>query len=174
MTSGPADDPFDRLGVRGTPGRLLVLTAAVALTALAAAAVGLTLPTGCRPTTRSAVRPASASPSPSWPLAQLARLRFRSAAGMVSVTWGEAALIVCLYLAPAGWLPAATLLGAGLAWTMLSLHDDRRPAAGDRPRSPRRWPPRRRWPSSVDHRARPAAARAAHPDAGAGRWSPAR
>ncbi|GAB3945556.1 hypothetical protein GCM10027614_37550 [Micromonospora vulcania] len=60
-------------------------------------------------------------------VAQLARLRFRSAAGMVSITWGEAALIVCLYLAPAGWLPSATLLGAGLAWTVLSLHTDRRP-----------------------------------------------
>ncbi|GAB3945560.1 hypothetical protein GCM10027614_37560 [Micromonospora vulcania] len=40
MTSGPVGDPFDRLGVRGTPARVLVLTAAVTLTALAAAASG--------------------------------------------------------------------------------------------------------------------------------------
>nr|WP_257028753.1 bifunctional diguanylate cyclase/phosphodiesterase [Micromonospora purpureochromogenes] len=60
-------------------------------------------------------------------VAQLARLRFRTATGMVSITWGEAALIVCLYLVPAGWLPAAALLGTGLAWTGMSLAVDRRP-----------------------------------------------
>ncbi|MGC4864950.1 putative bifunctional diguanylate cyclase/phosphodiesterase [Micromonospora sp. DT53] len=128
MTSGPADDPFDRLGVRGTPGRLLVLTAAVTLTALAAAAVGLTLPVRL-PTDDPLGGPARFGIAVAvLALAQLARLRFRSAAGMVSITWGEAALIVCLYLTPAGWLPSATLLGTGLAWTMLSLHNDRRPA----------------------------------------------
>nr|WP_233559100.1 EAL domain-containing protein [Micromonospora radicis] len=59
-------------------------------------------------------------------LAQLARLRFRAAAGTVSVTWGEAALIVCLYLAPPGWLPAAALIGVGLAWAVLSIVDEGR------------------------------------------------
>ncbi|RAN95200.1 putative diguanylate cyclase YfiN [Micromonospora saelicesensis] len=128
MTSGPADDPFDRLGVRGTPGRLLVLTAAVTLTALAAAAVGLTLPVRL-PADDPLGGPARFGIAVAvLALAQLARLRFRSAAGMVSITWGEAALIVCLYLTPAGWLPSATLLGTGLAWTLLSLHNDRRPA----------------------------------------------
>ncbi|MGC5319964.1 putative bifunctional diguanylate cyclase/phosphodiesterase [Micromonospora arida] len=128
MTSGPADDPFDRLGVRGTPGRLLVLTAAVTLTALAAAAVGLTLPVRL-PADDPLGGPARFGIAVAvLALAQLARLRFRSAAGMVSITWGEAALIVCLYLTPAGWLPSATLLGTALAWTLLSLHNDRRPA----------------------------------------------
>ncbi len=128
MTSGPADDPFDRLGVRGTPGRLLVLTAAVTLTALAAAAVGLALPVRL-PADDPLGGPARFGIAVAvLALAQLARLRFRSPAGMVSITWGEAALIVCLYLTPAGWLPAATLLGTGLAWTILSLHNDRRPA----------------------------------------------
>ncbi|MEV4118276.1 bifunctional diguanylate cyclase/phosphodiesterase [Micromonospora sp. NPDC049645] len=128
MTSGPTGDPFDRLGVRGTPGRLLVLTAAVTLTALAAAAVGLTLPVRL-PADDPLGGPARFGIAVAvLALAQLARLRFRSAAGMVSITWGEAALIVCLYLTPAGWLPSATLLGTGLAWTMLSLHSDRRPA----------------------------------------------
>ncbi|MBG6102354.1 putative bifunctional diguanylate cyclase/phosphodiesterase [Micromonospora vinacea] len=128
MTSGAADDPFDRLGVRGTPGRLLVLTAAVTLTALAAAAVGLTLPVRL-PADDPLGGPARFGIAVAvLALAQLARLRFRSAAGMVSITWGEAALIVCLYLTPAGWLPSATLLGTGLAWTLLSLHNDRRPA----------------------------------------------
>ncbi|RAO35590.1 putative diguanylate cyclase YfiN [Micromonospora noduli] len=128
MTSGSADDPFDRLGVRGTPGRLLVLTAAVTMTALAAAAVGLTLPVRL-PADDPLGGPARFGIAVAvLALAQLARLRFRSAAGMVSITWGEAALIVCLYLTPAGWLPSATLLGTGLAWTLLSLHNDRRPA----------------------------------------------
>ncbi|MEU5965110.1 bifunctional diguanylate cyclase/phosphodiesterase [Micromonospora parva] len=128
MTSGPADDPFDRLGVRGTPGRLLVLTAAVTLTAVAAAVVGLTLPVRL-PADDPLGGPARFGIAVAvLALAQFARLRFRSPAGMVSITWGEAALIVCLYLTPAGWLPSATLLGAGLAWTILSLHNDRRPA----------------------------------------------
>ncbi|RLP92165.1 bifunctional diguanylate cyclase/phosphodiesterase [Micromonospora sp. BL4] len=127
MTSGPAGDPFHRLGVRGMPARLLVLTAAVTLTALIAAAVGLTLPHGL-PADDPLGGPARFGIAVAvFAVAQFARLRFRSAAGMVSITWGEAALIVCLYLAPAGWLPAATLLGAGLAWTVLSLHNDRRP-----------------------------------------------
>ncbi|MFY1619415.1 putative bifunctional diguanylate cyclase/phosphodiesterase [Micromonospora sp. WMMD736] len=109
------------------PVRLRVLTVAVTLTALVAAVVGLTLPSGL-PTDDPLGGPARFGIAVGvLALAQLARLRFRSAAGMVSITWGEAALIVCLYLAPAGWLPSATLIGAGLAWTGLSLHSDRRP-----------------------------------------------
>ena len=44
--------------------------------------------------------------------AQLARLRFRVGRGTVSVSWGETAFILGFALAPPGWLPAATLLGA--------------------------------------------------------------
>ncbi|WP_405116434.1 bifunctional diguanylate cyclase/phosphodiesterase [Micromonospora sp. NBC_01405] len=113
--------------MRGTPGRVLLLTAAVALTALAAAVVGLTLPTGL-PADDPLPGPARFGIGvAAFAVAQLARLRFRAGSGMVSITWGEAALIVCLYLVPAGWLPAATLLGAGAAWTGLSLAADRRP-----------------------------------------------
>ncbi|MET8362064.1 bifunctional diguanylate cyclase/phosphodiesterase [Micromonospora sp. NPDC049580] len=109
------------------PARLLVLTAAVTVTALAAAVVGLTLPAGL-PSDDPLGAPARFGIAVAvLAVAQLARLRFRTSAGMVSITWGEAALIVCLYLAPAGWLPSATLLGTGLAWTALSLHSDRRP-----------------------------------------------
>lgn len=127
MTSGTGGDPFDRLGVHGMPARLLVLTAAVTVTALAAAVVGLTLPAGL-PSDDPLGAPARFGIAVAvLAVAQLARLRFRTSAGMVSITWGEAALIVCLYLAPAGWLPSATLLGTGLAWTALSLHSDRRP-----------------------------------------------
>ncbi|MEU5904441.1 bifunctional diguanylate cyclase/phosphodiesterase [Micromonospora sp. NPDC047527] len=109
------------------PARLLVLTGAVTLTALVSAAVGLTLPTRL-PADDPLGAPARFGIAVAvLAVAQLARLRFRAGAGMVSISWGEAALIVCLYLAPAGWLPAATLLGAGLAWTALSLYSDHRP-----------------------------------------------
>ncbi|MFG1952143.1 putative bifunctional diguanylate cyclase/phosphodiesterase [Micromonospora sp. NPDC048830] len=113
--------------MRGTPRRALLLTAALVLTALVTAAGGLAIP----------ARLPADDPLPgaarfgiavaAFAVAHLARLRFRVGSGMASVTWGEAALIVCLHLVPAGWLPAAVLLGAGLAWTALSLAADRRP-----------------------------------------------
>ncbi|MCW6008423.1 EAL domain-containing protein [Micromonospora sp. CPCC 205371] len=110
----------------GAAGRTFVLTLIVLAAALSAAVVGLATP---------------ADPPPAGPLsplsrlgiaagvmaiAQLARLRLRVASGLVSVTWGEAALIIGLYLAPAGWLPAATFVGAGVAWLLLSFFSDRR------------------------------------------------
>ncbi|WP_176731992.1 putative bifunctional diguanylate cyclase/phosphodiesterase [Micromonospora rhizosphaerae] len=115
------------MGLRGTPPRVLLLTAVVTVAALAAAVVGLTVPVS--------LPPDDPLPAPArfgvavavFAAAQLARLQFRTAAGMVSITWGEAALIICLYLVPAGWLPAAALLGTGIAWTAMSLLADRRP-----------------------------------------------
>ena len=66
------------------------------------------LPVTIRPT-RSASPPARlAIAAGVMALAQLARLRLRVGSGMVNVAWGEAALIVGLYLVPAGWLPAAS------------------------------------------------------------------
>ncbi|MEV4541454.1 putative bifunctional diguanylate cyclase/phosphodiesterase [Micromonospora echinaurantiaca] len=114
--------------MRDTPPRVRLLTAAVAVTALVAATVGLTLPARL-PADDPLGGPARFGVAVAvLALAQLARLRFRAAAGMVSITWGEAALIICLYLVPAGWLPAATLLGAGLAWSAISLFGERRSA----------------------------------------------
>ncbi|WP_241562910.1 putative bifunctional diguanylate cyclase/phosphodiesterase [Micromonospora costi] len=115
------------MGLRGTPLRVLVLTAAVTVTALVASVVGLSLPTGL-PADDAIPAPARYAIAVGvLAVAQLARLRFRAGAGMVSITWGEAALIICLHLVPAGWLPSATLLGAGLAWSTLSACGDRRP-----------------------------------------------
>ncbi|MEV0713605.1 bifunctional diguanylate cyclase/phosphodiesterase [Asanoa sp. NPDC050611] len=54
-------------------------------------------------------------------LAQLASLRLRIGSGRLSVTWGEAALIIGLYAAPSGWLPAATFAGAFAAWLLLAI-----------------------------------------------------
>ncbi|MDM4722568.1 bifunctional diguanylate cyclase/phosphodiesterase [Micromonospora sp. WMMA1363] len=126
MTSVPAGEP--RVDPRDSSGRLLVLTAAVAVTALVSAVVGLTLPTGL-PADDPFGGPARFGLAvAAFAFAQLARLRFRAAAGTVSITWGEAALIICLHQVPAGWLPAATLLGVGLAWTGMSLFGERRPA----------------------------------------------
>ncbi|WP_238162141.1 putative bifunctional diguanylate cyclase/phosphodiesterase [Micromonospora endolithica] len=110
----------------GVRARLFLLTAAVTATALVASALGATLPTGL-PADDPLGGPARFGIAVAiLALAQLARLRFRTSAGMVSITWGEAALIVCLFLTPAGWLPSATLCGTGLAWAAMSLFGDRR------------------------------------------------
>jgi diguanylate cyclase len=62
-------------------------------------------------------------------LAQLLRLRVRIAAGVIYVAWGEAALIVGLYLVPAGWLPAVFAAGTVLSMVLRWLVD-RRPPPG--------------------------------------------
>ncbi|RQX43076.1 GGDEF-domain containing protein, partial [Micromonospora chalcea] len=128
MTTEPADRPPDRVGLRGTPTGVVVLTVAVAFTGLLAAVLGLVVPPHL-PVDHPLPGPARFGiATVAFAVAQLARLRFRTASGMVSITWGEAALVVCLWLVPAGWLPAAALLGVGTAWTVMSVVSDRRPA----------------------------------------------
>ncbi|MEV4639136.1 bifunctional diguanylate cyclase/phosphodiesterase [Actinoplanes sp. NPDC049548] len=63
-------------------------------------------------------------------LAQLARLRFRVGRGTVSISWGETAFILGFALAPPGWLPAATLVGAVAAWLLITWLNGQR-AVGD-------------------------------------------
>ncbi|MEV6598092.1 GGDEF domain-containing phosphodiesterase [Actinoplanes sp. NPDC051346] len=53
-------------------------------------------------------------------LAQLAQLRVRVGRGTVSVSWGETAFVLGFALAPPGWLPAATLVGAAAAWLLIT------------------------------------------------------
>lgn len=60
---------------------------------------------------------------------QLARLRFRLGRGVVSVSWGEAAFIIGYVVAPPGWLPLATMVGAAVAWALLSWLDEHRNVA---------------------------------------------
>jgi diguanylate cyclase (GGDEF)-like protein len=60
---------------------------------------------------------------------QLARLRFQLGRGAVSVSWGEAAFLLGFALAPRGWLPAATMVGAGCAWLLISWLAEHRPWA---------------------------------------------
>ena len=52
-------------------------------------------------------------------LAQLARVRIRVGTTQISLGWGEAALIIVLYLIPPGWVPAAVLVGLLLAQIIL-------------------------------------------------------
>jgi len=109
----------------GGQWRLPVFTVAVLVAAVATIAIGLL--TG-------PARQASALPAPAGfaivaallGVAQLARLRFRIGTGTVSFTWGEAALIVGLYILPVGWLPAAAAVGVGIAWTLLSIFSEPR------------------------------------------------
>ncbi|MFC7276814.1 EAL domain-containing protein [Paractinoplanes rhizophilus] len=60
---------------------------------------------------------------------QLARLRFKLGRGVVSVSWGEAAFIIGYVVSPPGWLPLATLVGASVAWALLSWLDEHRNVA---------------------------------------------
>lgn len=98
------------------------LTWAIIGGGLLAAGAGLTLPTASADTSYLQLALAAGVVA----AAQLARLRFRLASSTINITWGEAALIICLHLAPAGWLPAATLLGAGLSWLLLMLLEGHR------------------------------------------------
>ncbi|WP_369916174.1 putative bifunctional diguanylate cyclase/phosphodiesterase [Plantactinospora sp. KBS50] len=106
--------------------RSLVLTAVLLAAALGAVAVGLASDPGPDGDTRTAgLRLAAAAATVA--LAQLARLRFKVASGTINVAWGEAALLVALYLVPAGLVPLAVFAGSAVAWTMLSVVSERRP-----------------------------------------------
>jgi diguanylate cyclase (GGDEF)-like protein len=97
-----------------------VLTAAVSGAAVLFAVLGILLPVA---------RPADRPLTPVLGVAvavvlaaagQLARLRFRLGRGVVSISWGEAAFVIGFVVAPPGWMPAATLVGAAVAWGLLS------------------------------------------------------
>nr|WP_052359658.1 EAL domain-containing protein [Actinoplanes friuliensis] len=106
-----------------------VLTWTLVAVAVAAAVLGVVLPLP---------RPAIVDLSPVGGVgvavllvgaAQLARLRFRVGRGTVSISWGETAFIIGFALAPPGWLPVATLLGAAGAWLLITWLNDQRVVA---------------------------------------------
>jgi diguanylate cyclase (GGDEF)-like protein len=100
-------------------GVLLVLAVGVALAGVlspARVAEGMETPT----LTRLAIAAAVAA------LAQLAQLRFKVGPGMIGVAWGEAALVIGLYLVPAAWLPAAFFIGAAVAGALIVAFSERR------------------------------------------------
>ncbi|MGW0432972.1 putative bifunctional diguanylate cyclase/phosphodiesterase [Micromonospora sp. NPDC003197] len=117
-----------RSGFPELPPRLQVVSGTLLAAALVVAGTGLALPADLP---SDSALPALARFGLVVGLtmcAHLARLRFRIGTGEVIVSWGEAAFIVVCYLAPPGWLPAATLLGTGLAWTLAAIFTDRGPA----------------------------------------------
>ncbi|WP_450091430.1 putative bifunctional diguanylate cyclase/phosphodiesterase [Plantactinospora soyae] len=118
----------DLVGVTAAPRRVRVLTFTALALALGSAASGFLITTELPaddplpPLARLGIATAVVA------VAQLFRLRFRVGAGIVSVTWGEAAFIIGLALVPPGWLPAAALVGAGLAWALMTIFVDQRSA----------------------------------------------
>ncbi|MEU4421872.1 bifunctional diguanylate cyclase/phosphodiesterase [Actinoplanes sp. NPDC024001] len=113
----------------GRPRPVRILTVVVVVAALAAVVLG-----ALQPVDRPADRPLSpldgvCVAAVLAAIAQLAGLRFRLGPDAVSVSWAEAAVIVGFVVAPAGWLPAATLIGTGLAWLLLAWFTGLRNAA---------------------------------------------
>jgi diguanylate cyclase len=119
----------DRTGLAGRPRALRIFTVIVLCVALAVAVAGLLLsPHRIDGDPLSAL--VGVGVATGLVLAgQLARLRFRVGRGTVSVSWGEAAFILGAVVAPAGWLPAATMVGAAGAWLFISWVGEHRPPA---------------------------------------------
>ncbi|MET8148943.1 putative bifunctional diguanylate cyclase/phosphodiesterase [Actinoplanes sp. NPDC049668] len=133
MTGQPAPVPAQRrerppgkAGPVSRPKAGRVLTRIIVAAAVAASVLGVMIPLP---------RPTIVSLSPAGGVgvavllvaaAQLARLRARIGRGAVSITWGETAFILGFALAPPGWLPAATLLGAAGAWLLITWLNDQR------------------------------------------------
>ncbi|MEV4344446.1 GGDEF domain-containing phosphodiesterase [Actinoplanes sp. NPDC049596] len=111
---------IDVAGLAGRSPGVRILTTAVAAAAAILAVLGMLLPID-RPADRPLTPLVGAALAAVLVAAgQLARLRFRLGRGFVSVSWGEAAFIIGFIVAPPGWLPAATLLGAVAAWALLA------------------------------------------------------
>jgi diguanylate cyclase (GGDEF)-like protein len=117
---------IDAIGLAGRSRAVRTLTGAIVGAALLIAVTGALLPVP-RPDGRplpvvAGIVVAAALAA----AAQLGRLRFRLGRGFVSVSWGEAAFIIGFIVAPPGWLPAATLVGAAAAWLGLSWLNEHR------------------------------------------------
>jgi diguanylate cyclase len=103
------------------PRRAWLLTVSVAVAALAVSVAGLALPATWPPTVPLPAAARMGLTVATMTVAVLAALRVRVGAGITTVCWGEAALVVGLFLVPAGWLPGAALLGAAGAGVLLSV-----------------------------------------------------
>ncbi|WP_250001086.1 bifunctional diguanylate cyclase/phosphodiesterase [Actinoplanes sp. M2I2] len=120
---------IDAAGLAGRSRAVRALTGVVLGSALLVAVLGVLLPLD-RPADRPLTPVAGVALAVALVIAgQLARLRFRLGRGVVSVSWGEAAFIIAFVVAPPGWLPAATLAGALVAWGLLSWWDSHRNVA---------------------------------------------
>ncbi len=112
------------LGVDRAPRADLLVVGGVLLTAIAVSVAGLLLPAGVRSDAPSPVPIRFAVAVGVVFLAQVMQLRFRVGPSVVGIAWGEAALIVCFYLLPPGWIPAAVLAGALIGRVMHSAFSD--------------------------------------------------
>jgi diguanylate cyclase (GGDEF)-like protein len=114
------------IGLAGRSRAVRVLTAVVVTTGSLVAALGVLVPLPDpvhRPlTTLGGTLVAGLLAA----AAQLGRHHFRLGRGIVSVSWGETAFVIGFVLAPPGWLPLATLIGAASAWALLSWLTERR------------------------------------------------
>jgi diguanylate cyclase (GGDEF)-like protein len=107
------------LGLAGASRRLKLLYAGV-LPVAVFVAVGAVVWYGPTPVHRAAaVRLAAAVVAVL--LAQLARVRVRIGPAQISLGWGEAALIIVIYVVPLGWVPATVLVGVALAQVILQI-----------------------------------------------------
>jgi diguanylate cyclase (GGDEF)-like protein len=105
------------LGLTGANRRLRLLYAWVILAGGVVALAGPTLPG--TPPLHGADWIQLAGAVGAATLAQLARVRIRVGTSQISLGWGEAALIIVIYLIPLGWVPAAVLVGVVLAQLVL-------------------------------------------------------
>ena len=108
----------------GSRVRLRAFHIAVILGALTAVGVGLAVNPPRHAATVDLLRFAVAVAVAT--VALVARVRIRVNGSYVSLGWGEAALIVGLYLVPAGWVPLAMLIGVGIAMLVLQLANEAR------------------------------------------------
>jgi diguanylate cyclase (GGDEF)-like protein len=105
---------------------VVTLSVTVLTVAVLAALIGVLLPGSPPPAAPLGTLAGAAAAAVVVAAAQLARLRFRVGRGTVSVSWGEAAFILGFALAPPGWLPLATFVGAAGAWLLISWLTDHR------------------------------------------------
>jgi diguanylate cyclase (GGDEF)-like protein len=111
------------LDTRDASGVIRVVRAVVILVALGAVVGGIIID----PRTPSVDLPRLCIAAAVTAVALIARVRVRVSGGRyVSLAWGEAALIVVLFLVPAGWVPLAMLVGAAIAMLVLQTFDESR------------------------------------------------
>ncbi len=101
------------LGLAGGSRRLVALYAAVIPAAVVIAVVGAVGYAPAPVEHGAAVRLAAAVVAVV--LAQLARVRVRIGKALISLGWGEAALIIVVFMVPLGWVPAVVLVGVALS-----------------------------------------------------------
>ncbi len=120
------DRRAERIGSGRRSRAVVTLSVTVLAVAVLTALIGVFLPTAPAPGVPLGVLTGAGAAAVLVAFAQLARLRFRVGRGTVSVSWGEAAFILGFALAPPGWLPLATFVGAAGAWLLISWLNDHR------------------------------------------------